>query len=37
MLQFRLRAIQMSDFPADVKEAVSEFPGLIGEHGRKVS
>jgi hypothetical protein len=31
------QVMEMSDFPADVKDAVSEFPDLIGEHGRKVS
>jgi hypothetical protein len=31
------QVMEMSDFPADVKQAVSEFPDLIGEHGRKVS
>jgi hypothetical protein len=31
------QVIEMSDFPADVKEAVSEFPDLLSEHSRKVS
>jgi hypothetical protein len=33
-----IRQVQeMSDFPADVQDAVSEFPELLGELGRKVS
>src|SRR5882724_4405111 len=31
------QVMEMSDFPADVKEAVSEFPDLLSEHSRKVS
>ncbi len=31
------QVMEMSDFPADVKDAVSEFPELVRELGRKVS
>ena len=31
------QVMEMSDFPADVKEAVSEFPDLLSEYSRKVS
>jgi hypothetical protein len=31
------QVMEMTDFPADVKDAVSEFPNLLGEFGRKVS